>query len=82
MTACKPVSEINAYEVCRYVRHYQEKNGYAPGREMLSTPALFLEQLVANGIIEVLPLYEGGAPIRVVLTEKGLRMANADRRRP
>jgi sulfur relay (sulfurtransferase) DsrC/TusE family protein len=73
----------DAYEVCRYVRHYFEKNGYAPNREVLHahTPALFLEQLIENGIIRELPLYEGGPPVLVVLTEKGHQMATAKRRR-
>lgn len=66
----------DAYAVCRYVRHYHAKNGYAPNREMCGCSSEFFDQLVENGVIEVLPLYEGGPPVGVVLTEKGARMAN------
>jgi hypothetical protein len=69
----------DAYDVCRYVQHYWRKNGYGPDTTGLEP--FFVEQLVQNGIIEVLPLYEGGPPVAMVLTEKGTRMANTERRR-
>jgi len=69
----------DAYAVCRYIRHYHEKNDYAPARTMCGCSEEFLDQLVTNGVVEVLPLYEGGPPVKVVLTEKGARMA--DKRR-
>jgi len=65
----------DAYAVCRYVRHYLTKNGYAPSRGMCGCSVEFVDQLAANGVVEVLSLYEGGPPIKVVLTEKGQRMA-------
>ena len=71
----------DAYEICRYVKRYHEKNGYAPTLEMLNCDAAFADLLVNNGIIEVRPLYEGGRPIKVFLTDKGMRMATAERRR-
>lgn len=70
----------DAYEVCRYVRHYRAKNGYAPSREELGCAPDFIDQLVANGIVELCPLYAGGPPVKVVLTEKGYRMAAAERK--
>jgi hypothetical protein len=72
----------DAYAVARYVRHYRAKNGYSPrvGELPDSGPA-DIELLVKNGIIELLPLYEGGSPIGVMLTVKGLRMATETRRR-
>lgn len=67
------------YEVCRHVRHYQAKNGYAPVRSMLGCEDAFIDQLVKNGILELVPNREGGPKIYVVLTDKGLRMAQAKR---
>lgn len=71
----------DAYEVCRYVQHYTRKNVYAPKRTQIGCSEAFLDQLVANGVIEVLPLYKGGPAICVVLTEKGRRMAATERKR-
>jgi len=71
----------DAYEVCRHIRHYTQKNDYAPARTMCGCSEGFLDQLVTNGVVEVLPLYEGGPPVKVVLTEKGFRMATSERRR-
>jgi hypothetical protein len=65
-----------AYAICRYVRHYHAKNGYAPKRAELGCEAEFVDKLVANGVLRLLPLYEGGPPIAVVLTDKGSRMAD------
>jgi hypothetical protein len=65
------------YVTCRYVRHYHAKNGYAPRVSELPCGEEYARQLQANGIIDVLPLYDGGPPVGVVLTEKGLRMAGA-----
>lgn len=71
----------DAYEVAAYVKHYQAKNGYAPKRDELTdgqyrvTPEA-VDLLVKNGILELRALFEGGPFLFVVLTEKGLRMAN------
>lgn len=65
----------NIHQVCRYVRHYRAKNGYAPTREDVGCDSAFFDLLVEGGVLEVLPLYEGGPPIGVVLTDKGLRVA-------
>ena len=73
------MSEADPYEVCRYIRHYRQKNGYAPRRGECGCSEAFIDQLVENGIVEVLPLYEGGPPVGVVLTEKGARMAEGRR---
>ena len=70
----------DAYAVCRHIQHYQAKNGYAPEPEMCHCSIAFIGQLVRNGVVEVLPLYEGGPPVKVWLTEKGLRMANTERK--
>ena len=70
----------DAYAVCRYIRHYHQKNGYAPTPEMCHCSIAFIGQLVRNGVVEVRPLYEGGPLVKVVLTEKGQRMANTERR--
>lgn len=69
-------TEPDAYEVCRYVRHYRSKNGCAPRIGELTVPREFADLLVTNGVVEVRPLFEGGPPVAVVLTEKGERMAN------
>ena len=72
----------DAYSVCWYIRHYYEKNGYLPLRSQLpGCDAAYVDKLVTNGVIEVLPYYEGGPPLRVVLTEKGRRMAARERTR-
>jgi hypothetical protein len=68
---------VNAYEVCRFVRRYQAKNGYAPKRSELSCTNEEVEVLIKNGVLEALPLFDGGTPIAVCLTDKGLRMAQA-----
>lgn len=73
------LEDVNPYEVCRYIRHYREKNGYAPGRRECICSEAYLDQLIENGVVKVLPLYEGGPPVGVVLTEKGAQMA--ERRR-
>jgi len=70
---------MDAYAICRYVRHYHEKNGYAPDRSKLGCDDAFVALLIKNGIIEELPLYEGGPPVLVTLTEKGARMASKKR---
>jgi hypothetical protein len=66
----------DARAICRYVRHYQAKNGFAPRAAQLGCEAAFLDKLVANGVLEILPLYDGGPPIAIVLTDKGRRMAD------
>ena len=70
------------YVTCRFVRDYQRKNDYAPRVSELPCGEEYAKQLQANGVIEVLPLYEGGPPVGVVLTEKGRRMAEATQLRP
>jgi hypothetical protein len=73
----------DAYEICRHIKRYQQKNCYAPLRAMVVhwCSEEFLGQLVANDIVKVLPLAEHGPSVAVVLTEKGSRMADAERRR-
>ena len=71
----------DAYEVCRYVKQYHEKNGYAPTPGMLHCDAAFVDLLIRHNVIEVRPLCEGGMPTQVFLTDKGMRMATAERRR-
>lgn len=75
----KPRGEV--YALCRYVRHYHAKNGYAPRRADLACSQEVFDALVANGVLEVLPLYEGGPPIAIVLTEKGERLADTQQLR-
>jgi hypothetical protein len=72
---------IDAYAVCKYIRHYTSKNGYLPRRGMVDCTKEEEDLLVKNGVIQILPLYEGGPPIAVALTEKGERMASGQRRR-
>ncbi len=64
-----------AYSVCRYVRHYHEKNGCAPVLGMLPCDEGFARRLIENGILDILPTYEGGPAIGIVLTDKGRRMS-------
>jgi hypothetical protein len=70
----------DAYKVCRYVQHYYAKNGYLPGRGECGCSAEFMDQLIVNGVVELIPLYEGGPLVKVILTEKGSRMADQRRR--
>ena len=65
----------DAYEVCRFVRRYRSKNGYAPRAAELPCDAEFVQQLVTNGVVDVLPLHDDGPPVGIVLTDKGLRMS-------
>lgn len=69
----------DAYAVCRYVLHYHEKNGYVATRDTLGISREYLDLLVKNGVVEFLPSYEGGPPVKVVLTAKGRRMAEERR---
>ena len=73
--------EPDVYAICRHVKRYHEKNGYAPGREMIDCSDEFFEQLIKNDVLVIRPLYEGGTPVKVFLTDKGFRMANEERRR-
>ena len=72
--------EPDAYEVCAFVRRYYRKNGYLPDVQMLlgqmGASREYLDQLVENGIVNIIPLYESGPPTKVVLTEKGASMAD------
>jgi hypothetical protein len=71
---------IDAYDACVFVRRYYRKNGYLPAVSLfLSQTGIdqeYLDQLVANGIVNIIPLYVGGPPTKVVLTEKGASMAD------
>lgn len=71
----------DSYELCRKIRHYSQKNGYAPKRDELAhwCAPEFLELLVLNDVVSLVPLYEGGPLVCVVLTPKGARMAAKDR---
>lgn len=67
---------MDAYEVCAYLKHYIEKNGYALKRaDLLDCTDEEVDKMVANGILELRPLFDGGPLICVCLTEKGRRMA-------
>lgn len=71
---------MDPYAICRHVRHYHAKNGYAPRLPELGCSVEEAAALIRNGIIEVLPLYEGGPAVGVVLTDKGFRMAQERRK--
>ena len=75
----EPVNE-DAYEVCRRVKRYHEKNGYGPLRSELGVSEEFVEALVKNGVISLYSFTESGPAIKVALTEKGYRMAESRRR--
>ena len=70
----------DAYDVCAFVQRYYRKNGYLPATSLLLSQTgidqAYLDQLVANGIVNIIPLYEGGPSTKVVLTEKGASMAD------
>lgn len=74
--------EPDAYAVCRYVKHYHQKNGYAPTIEMIGALHVtleYLEQLVKNGVVTLQPICENGPAIKIFLTDKGYRMADGRR---
>ncbi len=71
---------------CRRLKRYWQKNGYtmrvnSPELGLIGVTREFLDSLVKNGIVEVLPLYEGGTPVAIELTDKGYQMATAERKR-
>lgn len=73
---------IDTYEICRQLNRYRQKNGYSmrifsPELALLGVTREFLDALVKNDVVMVLPLYLGGAPVVVALTEKGRRMATS-----
>ena len=72
--------EHDPYELCQRIQRYRLKNGYAIRVAELGVSEEFASKLVANGVIELLPSYEGGPAIYVALTEKGLAMAERRRR--
>jgi len=69
----------DAYAVCRHVKRYTQKNGYAPKRHELGVPEEFIELLEKNEVVKIVPLAPNGPPIVVLLTDKGYRMAEAQR---
>ena len=71
---------MDPYAVCRHIRHYHEKNGYAPRRSELGCSEEEVEMLIQNGILQILSLYEGGPMVGVVLTDKGHSMSQKRRR--
>jgi len=70
------MTRARARELCRYVRHYQAKNGFAPVRATLGCTDAELTQLALLRLVELVPLYEGGPPVKIHLTDKGLRCAS------
>jgi hypothetical protein len=70
------MTRLREKELCRYVRHYHAKNGYAPDRGTLGCTPVELSELEARRLVEVYPLYEGGPRIKIVLTDKGLKLAS------
>lgn len=79
-----PVPDV--YDVCRHLMRYHQKNGYpmlvnSPELGLMDVNREFIDLLVKNGIVTLAPVFEGGAPVRVLLTDKGRRMANTDRTR-
>jgi len=75
----------DAYEVCAFVAHYTQKNGYLPKRYEIGCTDEEVERLVKNGIITLSSFYDGGPAIVVRLTDKGYRMsteASSRRRSP
>jgi hypothetical protein len=76
------------YSVCRYVRHYQSKNGYAPRiQQLVGADVEYACELAKNGIIELWPPAGGKQQddetptsfYLVTLTEKGFRMSQEQR---
>jgi hypothetical protein len=72
-------ADLDPYAVARRVRHYHAKNGYAPLVDGLGVPEHYVRALARNGVLELRPNFEGGPAIYVVLTDKGLRMAQEPR---
>lgn len=80
------MSAVDAYDVCRHLSRYRQKNGSSmnvtsPELGLLGVTREYLDELVKNGIVELYPLYEGGPLVKVALTDKGRRMALAPVRR-
>jgi hypothetical protein len=73
------LGELDPYAVARRVSHYARKNGYAPRLGELGVPEHYVRALARNGVLELRALYEGGPALGVVLTDKGLRMAQEPR---
>lgn len=69
----------DAYSICRYVQHYARKNGSAPLRDTLGCSSEFVDLLEKNGVVQLFALYLGGPKLYVVLTDKGVRMAESRR---
>jgi len=69
-----------ARAACRYVLHYYRKNGYLPliGQLFTVTPEVE-DLLVQDGVLQRVPLYEGGPLIHVALTDKGTRIVEEPR---
>lgn len=78
--------EPDAYDVCRHLKRYAEKNGYTmrlcpPELGLLGATRTYLDTLVKNGVVSIVPIIQGGEPVAVLLTDKGRRMANEPVRR-
>jgi hypothetical protein len=76
----------DVYDVCRLLKRYYQKNGYtmhvnSPELGLMDVTREFLDLLVKNGVVVLYPLYDGGVPVAIGLTEKGYRMATAERKR-
>lgn len=67
-----------ARKVCAYVARYIRRNGYAPTIGMVLYTACTqreLDELVVAGLVEYVPIYEGGTPGIVQVTEAGAELA-------
>jgi len=69
------------YALCRYVRHYQAKNGYAPRCGEVMASQELLTELEKRGIIELVPAVDRGPKLFIRLTDNGLELATGDPRR-
>jgi len=69
-----PMTRLRARELCKYVRHYAAKNGFAIRIGMLGRTLDEERLLESHGYVEILPLYEGGPKVGIVLTNKGFAL--------
>jgi hypothetical protein len=54
------IGDEDPYAVCRYIRHYHRKNGYAPTRDPLFISENYLATLVWERRRRGLPALRGG----------------------